>query len=304
MFALVFCMVQITFTIAQQPVKLNYTFKAGESYEWTQQAKQTVKQQINGTEQAIESNVNSTLHFKVANITATGARIEIEYKKLNLSSSGFMGNVTMDSEGAQDNPHNKIMKSMTGKKFYFTMSKQGAVENVEGVEALWSDFSTLGMDENTQAIMKQTMETSFGPEAFRGSIETSLLYYPETSVKPGSTWSHETAGTMNFPLKVQSTWKLINHTASKAEIETTGVIITTDKNKEVPIPGGLKSTFDLNGSQSGKGTVNTANGWPNAFTVTSSLKGTMTLLAGGMIPADMEVPMEINSETTYSIVKQ
>jgi Family of unknown function (DUF6263) len=288
---------------AQNAVKLEYKFSIGDSLNWTQNTKQTVKQVLNGTEQIVNSEISGSLKLRVHSTTPSGARIEIQYKKITLISKGFMGEMKMDSDGPQDNLYHKLMKSMVGKKFYINLSKQGVVENVEGVEILWSEFSTIGMDETTQAAMQQSMERSFGKESFKGSIETALTYYPSMPVDVGATWQNETSMAMNFPLQIQNHWKLNGLSTTSADIECNSSIVTLDREREILLPGGITSKFNLDGSQAAKGTMNLSDGWPNIFTVTSDVKGTMTVLAGGMIANDMQIPMEIHSESTYHITK-
>ena len=70
------------------------------------------------------------------------------------------------------------------------------------------------------------------------------------------------------------------------------------------LPGGLKAKTALSGKQAMKSKIDVKSGWPTKMDVLSELKGTMTLLAGGMIPEDMDVPMEILSETSYTITKK
>jgi hypothetical protein len=63
----------------------------------------------------------------------------------------------------------------------------------------------------------------------------------------------------------------------------------------------MQAKVDLNGRQMTKGTVDLKSGWPSKMEVISEIKGKMTLLAGGMIPEDTDVPMEILSESTFTI---
>jgi hypothetical protein len=69
------------------------------------------------------------------------------------------------------------------------------------------------------------------------------------------------------------------------------------------LPNGIKAKTNLSGKQSTKSKVDTKNGWPTETKVLSEIKGTLTLLAGGVFPSDMEVPMEIVTESTFLITK-
>jgi hypothetical protein len=103
---------------------------------------------------------------------------------------------------------------------------------------------------------------------------------------------------------VENTWMLAGTAKTNANLTADGIFTTTDKEKTLTLPGGLKAKIDLNGKQALKSNVDIKTGWPTDIGVLSELKGTMTLLAGGVIPEDMEVPMEILTETTFKIVKK
>jgi hypothetical protein len=66
----------------------------------------------------------------------------------------------------------------------------------------------------------------------------------------------------------------------------------------------MKTKSDLSGRQMTKSKVDIKTGWPVELKALSEIKGTMILLAGGPIPEDMTVPMEITSESTFTIVKK
>jgi hypothetical protein len=83
-----------------------------------------------------------------------------------------------------------------------------------------------------------------------------------------------------------------------------GLISTTNKEQVMDLPNNIKSKVDLTGSQKISSAVNPKTGWPSEVKIISDIKGTMTLLAGGMIPTDLEVPMKISSESTYKLVKK
>jgi outer membrane protease len=109
---------------------------------------------------------------------------------------------------------------------------------------------------------------------------------------------------LNFAMSIHNTWNLVSTTSSTANLFAEGVFKTIDKEKIFDIPGGMKAKSDLNGKQAVKSTVDSKSGWPTKQELLVELKGTMTLLKGGMIQEDMEIPTEIVSETTYVITKK
>ena len=257
-----------------------------------------------GTEQLGENIYSGEMNFKVIELTSTGARLETKFLTLKNSSKTIMGEMAMDSEGSDENVQNKIFKSMMGKTFFITLSKTGAVEDVEGAENLWSGMGSLELDEKTLAAMKQTLEQLLGKNSLKNSFEQAMVYYSDKKVKQGDTWSSINTFPMDFPIQVNNEWSLVSLEGSAAKVNATGVYSTTDKDKIISLPNGIKAKVDLGGSQRMNANVNVKTGWPSDLKLTSELKGKMILLAGGMIPQDMDVPMEIKTETTYKIIRK
>jgi hypothetical protein len=101
-------------------------------------------------------------------------------------------------------------------------------------------------------------------------------------------------------MQINNTWTFEKLEGTVASIVSDGIVVTVDKDKTTTI-NGLQAKVDLGGRQMTKGTVDLKSGWPSKMEVISEIKGKMTLLAGGMIPQDTDVPMEILSESTFTI---
>ncbi len=231
-------------------VKLEYRFVLGDDYTMTQVTRQTIKQIIMGTEQGGENAYSGEMNFKVIEITSSGARLETQFLKLKNSSKTVMGDVTMDSEGAEDNPQNKVFKTMMKKPFVITMNKAGIVENVEGAENLWSGMDDLGLDEATLNTMKQTLEQLLGENSLKNSFEQAMVFYADKNVSKGDTWDSKNAFPMEFPIVVNNSWILSEVSGSTAKVDAEGIYTTIDKEKPINLPNGIKAKIDLKGKQS------------------------------------------------------
>jgi hypothetical protein len=210
----------------------------------------------------------------------------------------------MDSEGVEDNIQNKIFKSMMKKPFYVTLNKTGVVENVEGAENLWSGLNTLGLDECTITSTKQSLEQLLGKNSFKNSVEQAMVYYTDKKVKQGDVWTSKNGFPMDFPIQVENSWNLANLGTTTAKVNADGVFTTIDKEKAITLPGGLKARVDLGGKQVMQANINLDTGWPSDLHISSELKGKMILLAGGILQEDMEMPMQILTDTSYKITRK
>ena len=289
------------FTNPAKEVKLEYIFKVGDVHEWIQTTKQTITQSVPGAgEMSVNVSLDGAMQLKVVALTATGAKVETTYSKIKMLMKMPMGDVTMDSEGGDDTIQNKLMKTMTKKPFYIFMNKQGIIEKVEGTENLYSGVSELGMEPAAADQAKQSLQQAMSEQSIKASIEMSLMQYPTAKVKTGDTWKNTISTALNFPMQINNTWTFEKLEGTVASIVSDGIVVTIDKDKTTAI-NGLQAKVDLGGRQMTKGTVDLKSGWPSKMEVLSEIKGKMTLLAGGMVPQDMDVPMEILSESTFTI---
>ena len=91
-------------------VKLEYKFKPGDAYSWSQTTKQTIKQSVMGMDQNVETFVEGETELKVTELTSTGAKIETRFKKLKNRVKSPMGETVMDSEGNGETTENKSLE--------------------------------------------------------------------------------------------------------------------------------------------------------------------------------------------------
>ncbi len=292
------------FTTAPADVKFEYVFKKGDRYEIRQVTKQLMKQTIMGSDQNFDNSFSAEYSFLVAESTPTGGKIEVRYAKLKNELKSMMINSSMDSEGSAETMENKIFKSVINKPFFVYVNKRGEIEKIEGVENLWTDLGTLGLDENTQKMLKQNLQQQiFGEASLSATLSQMLVTYSDKAVKQGSKWEVSTAFPIGFPVKIHDSWSVDEITGANAFLTSDG-IATSDKEQTIEVQGGIKAKADLSGRQARKANVNVKSGWPTKSEILSEMKGTLTLLKGGMIQEDMEVPMEVTSEITFDITKK
>jgi hypothetical protein len=293
-----------SFTFPAKEISLKYVFKKGDSYEWTQKANATQHIVVAGMDQNVVTSIDAICDMKVVDIIGTSAKFEISYRSLSSKSKLPQGDMVMDSEGDTAVIYTKLMRAMKEKKFNFTLTKNGSVESVDGIDNLWSGFGKLGLSEAQLGQMKQVLDQSFGKDSFKRSIEGAFVYYPEQKVQTGSTWKNVHAANSKLPIQTENVWTLESITEPNAIVISDGVITTTDTTKVITPQPGLRATASLKGRQVTKSTVSVSHGWPLTCKSYSEIKGTMTLLAGGQIPEDMKMEMEITSESEYTIRKK
>lgn len=287
--------------ISPNEVKMHYHFHVGQSYSMSQQMTQNIKQKIMG-DASINIEMANTMTLKVHSHTLTGAKVDVVYNSIRMITKSPLGDQVMDSQST--NPEeNKMMKAMVNKPFSFYINKHGKIEKVENFNNLYSGFKDLEFEDPTVSKMKSAIQQSFNEKSIKALLQTAFITYPETSIAIGSTWSNVLSSGMNYPIKIENLWKLAALQGEIADLEATGNVTTTDKEK-VFNANGMKAKADLNGKQTTKSKVDTKTGWPLESKASSQVNGIMTILAGGMIPFDMQVPMEISTESSFSMKKK
>lgn len=298
--------VMLSFGHVQGQVTLQYKFKTGDEFEYVQRSKQNAVQVLPGMgEMKMDGALGGTMHLKIKSVDEKGtARIEAQYSKLKMVTNSFIMSMSMDSEGSQEEAFNKIMKAMTGKPFFFSLTKTGKVENVEGVENLYSGLGSLELDSDVVSKAQKTLKQTINDKSVKTLLENGLVTYPDQALKTGDSWNTSSIQSVNFPMTIENTWSLKSSEAAGAVVSCQGTLKTIDKEKVNNLVNGMKSKSDLNGNQNMTANVDVKTGWPKEVKILSDLKGTMTLLAGGMIPQDMEIPMTVKIETDYAIRKK
>lgn len=302
---LAFAVIAITcaFTNPPKELQLHYVFKKGETFEWSQTTATTQHILVAGQDQNVETGIKSTMLMKTIEVKAGTAKFEMEYTSIVMKMKTQMGEMLMDSEGDTSKVLNKVMMALKGKKFNFTLTKNGLVESVENIENVWSGLAKLSQDPMV-AQMKPQIEKSFGKNSFKKSIEGGFVFYPEQKLQAGSTWKHTKEASMDIPMQIADNWTLESVTEPTAVVVSDGEITTTDSTKVIPMFGSYKATANLKGRQVTKSTVSTTMGWPQTSKSYSEIKGRMTLLAGGQIPEDMPMQVESTIETESTIKKK
>ena len=297
-------LVSLGFTHVPKAIKLEYVFKVGDEYIMEQSTKQILKQIVMGTEQKGENDYAGEMKLKVVQITNEGARVEMQFVKLKSRSVSIMGEMVMDSEVTDDQVQNKMLKTMMNKPFFVSLNKSGEVSNVEGAEKLWSDLGSVNMDDQSAAKAKQILGQFMDNSALKSNIGQAMVHYSKDKVQEGDKWKSMNEFPMEFPIKADNSWSLVSISSGTAKVNADGIFTTTNKEKTIDLPNGIKAKVDLNGAQQLKSTVDVKTGWATGIQIHSELKGKMILLAGGMLPENMDVPMEIVTDTSYKITKK
>ncbi|HTF19314.1 MAG TPA: DUF6263 family protein, partial [Chryseolinea sp.] len=175
---------------------------------------------------------------------------------------------------------------------------------VEDVENLWAGIDKLDVSEDDKKKVKASMGQMINESSFRNGLGQAFLTYAGKPVQAKETWTTESGLPADFPVRADNTWFIESVSGGHALVNGEGIFKTTDKSKIVTLPGDMKAKVDLSGSQKVKGTTTIKTGLPENVAVDVKLSGTILVLAGGMLPMDVEVPISIETHTDYTFSKK
>lgn len=292
------------FTIAPKAILLEHKFKKDDVYEWKQSTRQSMKQSVPGAgEITTETHSQSVLIIRILEVTKTGVKAEVTIPQMKVDTKASYGNLSLDSEGDQNIPFNKVLKSIASTPVIAFINKTGAVEKLEGLDKIQANIGALGLDATTQATAKQIGDQFASESALKSNLEQSILQYPSGKINVGDTWQTSNMAPMSAPIRTDNTWKLTAIDGQVISLENDGVVVTSDSTKEFSVAG-FRAKANMKGRTASRAKANAGNGMPTEIKGVSEMKGSFTLLAGGQIPEEMEIPTEIVTEVDYIVTKK
>jgi hypothetical protein len=286
-------------------VSLGYNLKVGERFELRQKTEQKVIQTIMGMDQTGSNSYDGTIDMKVISADASQIRFEAQMTHLKSHIKNFMSETLVDSDGDGNESPNKIIRAMMNRTFYVTISRTVNVEKVDGIEYLWAGIDAVDASDGDKKKIKSSIGQMINESSFKNGLSQAFVPYSTKPVKPGDLWSTQNGIPVNFPVVADVKWTLESASSSQAVVKGDGVFRTTDKEQVVLLPGvDMKAKVNLEGDQKITATTAPRSGLPDKVGVDAKMSGVMLLLAGGLLPMDMEVPITIETHTDYTFVRK
>lgn len=285
-------------------MSLSYNLKVGDRFELKQKTEQKVIQTIMGMDQTGNNTYDGTIEMRVLSSDANQIRLEAKMTQLKCHMKNFMNKTAVDSDGEQSEPSNKIVQAMMNRVFYVTLSRTGNVEKVEGVDNLWTGVNDLNVSTEEKDKVKSSIGQMINESSFRNGLGQAFVPYATKAVGNGDTWTTKNGIPMELPVISDLTWTLESATSSQAVVNGKGILRTVDKEKVVTLPGDMKAKVNLGGDQKVQSATSTKTGLPDKVIVDAKLSGVFLLLAGGILPFDVEVPSKIDTHTEYTFSRK
>lgn len=261
-----------TFGFGQKAIDLKFNLPVGNGFGYNIDMDMKTAGNAGGQEVNVDNTMKIGYNFAVTADSAGWKKINavITTIAMNINTGGV--NINYDSDKPVDttdmmsSTFGKVLGSMKGGKFVFTMNKDGKVGNVTGLDELISNVSAAGGSD-----MMGGITNAFSDENFKNNLQQSFAFYPAKPVKPGDTWTNTTTTNTNgAQLTMNNSYTLesvsgdianvkVNSTLSapaSASINSMGGATTGnmqfDIKTGVPVLGDLNTKMDLDINANGQ----------------------------------------------------
>lgn len=287
---------------------IQFNLKKGKTYTQSQNTSMEIHQQVSGQNIDMTINMKGTIDYTVTGMSGDAFVLKTQYKNMNMSiSSPLMSiNASSDADEEQESTFSNIMqkalKYMTSKPFSITLKKDGTIEKVEGMDAIYEGFADevfADMPEATEQ-MKSTVITqlkqSYGEKAFKGSFEMFLKVLPEEKVKLNDTWVKDITLQAGMEAYYLVKYQFTEATKDHLSIVGKGVFKTADKEAYTKV-NGMDAKYDLKGSYHCEYKIDPESGWVIEASIHNNAEGNVVIKPNAQLPDGMDIPMKLKGDT-------
>jgi hypothetical protein len=283
-----------------QKVKPALHLSKGETYYMVSTGSSAMVQSMSGHENKINLTLSFKMAFKVIDVMDSVYNMAVNYQSLDMKIQMADTTIDMDSKKANalDVP-SSIIAAMMDKPFNIILTKSGKIRSVENIDKLIADvFSSFPqIDAAKKEQLKSQFMQSFGPNAFKGSLEMGTAIFPEAPVAKNDKWTVNTNLAAPAVANVQTVYQLIDVNADFYQIHGDGTM-ATDKNGPPAEINGLPMKYQLSGTILTDIKVDKRTGWISEVKSRQLMSGNIEILDNPRVPGGMVVPMTFNTEVT------
>jgi len=287
-------------------VELRLRLEEGKTYYQRLAVDQRIVQNAMGIEQATEHNLGSDLKMDVLAVDDQGnMRIRDTYTWLQFKQLGPMSSVDYDSakQSGQVPPGAEGFAALLGQSYTITISPQGKVLDVNGVEALREVVTTKLPPGAEGTPMMNALEPFMSKEGISEMTKGSFAVYPDKAVELGDSWEETMTISLGPVTKVQTKWTFDKRDGDTVIIQSASTMRSDPEAPPVDA-GQMKLKFDLSGTEEGTTRVAEATGLILSNVSTQKLSGQIMLATSADAPPMMSIPITLETTATTEMSDQ
>lgn len=260
-----------------------YSLTKGDTFTSTSVIDQVITQSVMGQSMEIKQITTTSEKIEVVGVDGDSFILSLTNLSTKLEANTPQGSQTMDSEG--NGPSDGLYKALKGKGYQFTLSKNGMVSNITGLDAL-RDSLTKELTGTPLAAALDQVLASFSDKSIQSSLENRFSIFAEDGSEQWTTSREMTIN--NMPVSVESEYLY----ASDDVIMVNSQLTIKDK----IVAMGTEMDANLSGTQENMMTLDSTSGICTLSESTGTIEGTVN--AQGL-----SIPISVLSVTTTNTVK-
>lgn len=276
-------------------VLLRYDLEAGKNYPSSLEVEQTIKQNIMGTEQNVDSKQLMEMDMQVDDVEDDLTNMSIMYTRIAMVQTTPMGEMKYDSDSlsAEDAPGALMgYAALVDNGFTITFDEKGKIQDVSGLDRMIENIiDNMNIEDPAQkAETLKIVKQQFDADALTAQMQNSFAIYPDEEINIGDTWDMNQAITTPFPMQITSTYTLTDYDDEYAYLAVDSKI---KSDGESPMQNaGMTMNITLSGDQSGTMKVERKSGMIKESSIIQKASGTIDMTA----PQQVSWPIELDTK--------
>ncbi|MBX3254194.1 MAG: hypothetical protein KF862_08650 [Chitinophagaceae bacterium] len=245
---------------------------------------------VNGNETSSINNAEAVTSYTVNRDSSGDFIFNIRYDKIKIHTQkgGVETNADADNGALSANPVEKMLGILKQSAITAIVGLNGEIKEIKGYKEL-GDKLTGGFAANdvyAKNAARSQWEKLIGGNIFRGGVDKLFTVLPDSTIKPGDSWTATATQAGEFPVNIKSTYTLKEIRNDVAVIRSVGDITSIDIPSGAPELGNIKG--NIKGKQKGTVTLNIKTGMIVSNDITTGMEGTIQTMG-------VDVPVSIQN---------
>jgi len=280
---------------AQEPL-LTYRLDPGETYYLVTDLQQsTHSESMEGEEISFYN--RTRLEFNVDSVDSDLIYMSVQYRDLLISMLAPQMDIDISSSSGKNQMLTAMVKMLEQSIFHVAISPAGELLHLEGMEKLFNPLASISeADTSELGVILNTLEETYGPDAFNSFCNLFLWVYPV--IHPMSNWTNDITYYFNTkPVNMVNRYILTKSAAEHVVIQGMGMLNSSKEFFETTDLGDVKPT--VSGSQTYDFQMDLETGWLKRCNSRQRVIIETTILKSKYFPQGLKIPSY--TETIFEV---
>ncbi len=288
---------------AQEKLDLRPHFAKDDVHSITVTLDQTIDQTVQDKPERLTQRITTGYTLKVEDVDEKGqATLSLRYDSQAYHATS--GSTTIDYDSTQPGTVEPAIAAplvaLIGQSYIFTVSPEGQVTRVTGLEKLGNMVvnKLTGVDGPARIAVERTIRAQLSEPNVKATLQNLFAPIPDHAVAVGESWPHTAQVNAGIPITLETTCTLKSRENGIATVEISGHFSTAATG---PVElGQTRFSTNFQGDTRSQIQIQESTGWTTHSTTTQSLAGTATTQSP-VVP-EQSIPLKIES-TLATIAK-